>query len=148
MEIFGILFSIPVAFIATSLYCLILYKFVRKSELAQQIFRMASYLVLTLFGIEVVLLILFGVVRSRGLLGPGFFIVHLICFFLGPPAVVNVLFLKPINKISSRWYVACTLATIFAFLLVLLQYSVSEALYGIDGEGGPYSQLAVHRDLK
>jgi hypothetical protein len=31
---------------------------------------------------------------------------------------------------------ACTL---FAFSLVLLQYGVSEALYGIDGTQGPYS---------
>jgi hypothetical protein len=144
MEIFGILFSIPVAFIATSLYCLILYKFVRKSELARQIFRMVSYFVLTLFAVEVVLLMIFGVVRSRELLGPGIFVLHLICFFLGPPALVNVLVLKPIDNLSSRWYVVCTLATIFAFLLVLLQYSVSEALYGIDGEGGPYSQSVVH----
>jgi hypothetical protein len=139
MEIFGILFSIPAAFVASGLYCLFLHRFVGKSEATQRTLRRASYLILLLLGAEVILLMNLGAVRSRDLLGHGFFVAHLVCFFLGPPALMNLLVLRPINHFSSRWYVACTLATIFAFLLVLLQYSVSEALFGIDG-GSPYSR--------
>jgi len=33
------------------------------------------------------------------------------------------------------------------FCLVMLQYSVSEALYGIDGDNGPYSALSTTTKL-
>ena len=35
---------------------------------------------------------------------------------------------------------AITLCTVFAFILVLMQYGVTEALYGIDGNDGSYSE--------
>jgi hypothetical protein len=38
-----------------------------------------------------------------------------------------------------KWYVVSSLCTVLAFFLVLLEYHVSEQLFGIDGIGGPYS---------
>jgi hypothetical protein len=91
--------------------------------------------------IELVLLITIGAVRSRGLLGPGFYVAHVIFFFLCPPALANVLVLRPKTGVVSQWWVAGALCTVLAFCLVLLQYGVSEALYGIDGDNGPYGIL-------
>ena len=42
------------------------------------------------------------------------------------------------RSLVSRWYLAGAICTAFAFCLVLLQYGVSEAVYGIGGMNGPY----------
>jgi hypothetical protein len=39
----------------------------------------------------------------------------------------------------GRWYVAGLLCTLLAVFLVFLQIGVSEALYGVEGQTGPYS---------
>jgi hypothetical protein len=141
MELFGIVLSIPVAFIASMLYCLLLAKAVSKSAKLSRSLRIASYAVLSLFAVEMLLLITIGVVRSRGLLGPGLYIAHVVFLFVCTPALANVLVLRPKQGTISKWWVAGTICTVFAFGLVLLQYSVSEALYGIDGDNGSYSFL-------
>ncbi len=140
MEIFGIVLSIPAAFVASMLYCLLLIKFVSNADRVSRWLRFASRIVLVLFSVELLLLITLGAVRSRGLLGPGFYVAHVFFFFFGTPALANLLVLRPRRGFSSKWYVATVLCTVFAFFLVLLQYGVSEALYGVDGENGPYNK--------
>ena len=139
MELFGIVLSIPVAFLASMLYSLFLKLVVIRYARPTRWLRLVSIPVLAIFAIEIVLLVSLGSVRSRGLLGPGFYVVHIFLFFLGPPALANVLVLRPRPASTSTWYVATALCTVFAFVLVLLQYRVSESLYGIDGDDGPYS---------
>jgi hypothetical protein len=94
--------------------------------------RLASYAVLSLFGVEILLLITIGAVRSRGLMGRGFYVAHLVFFFVCTPALANVLVLRRKRWAISDWVVAGAICTAFAFGLVLLQYGVSEALYGIE----------------
>jgi hypothetical protein len=53
-------------------------------------------------------------------------------FFLTVPAFANSLLLRQHRRFVDRWYVAGFLCTVLAFFLVLLQYSVSESLYGIE----------------
>jgi hypothetical protein len=139
MEIFGIFFSIPVALVASTLYCLYLTRVVSQRASASRWLRRASYFVLFFFVIEVALLIISGAVRSRVVIGSSFYVGHLIIFFLGTPALANLLVLRSGRGFFGKWYVAAVLCTIFAFSLVILQYAVSEALYGIDGENGPFS---------
>ncbi len=132
MELFGIVLSIPVAFVASMLYCLLLAKIVSKSAMLSRWLRMASYAVLGLFAVEILLLVTIAPVRARGLIGPGFYVAHLVFFFLCPPGLA----------------VAGALCTVLAFCLVLLQYGVSEALYGIDGDDGPYSSRVAPTNLE
>ena len=146
MELFGIVLSIPVAFVASMVYCLLLAKVVSRFDLLSHSLRLASYGVLSLFALEIVLLLTLGAVRSRGLIGPAFYVTHLVLFFLCTPALANVFVLRPARGVLSRWYIAGALCTIFAFCLVLLQYGVSESLYGINGDDGPYSKNLVTKD--
>ena len=88
---------------------------------------------------EVLLLVTVGAVRARTILGPRFYAAHVALFFLGTPALANILVLRKGAGLLSRWYTAVPLCTGFALVLVLLQYGVSEALYGIDGDNGPFS---------
>ena len=132
MELVGIALSIPVAFVVSALYCLLLSRVVLKFERSIRYLRAASYAVLALFAIEVLLLITLGSVRSSALIGRGFYATHLFIFFSGPPALANILVLRRRSKQSFKWYTVACVCTIFAFLLVLLQYGVSESLYGIE----------------
>jgi len=139
MEIFGIILSIPVAFVASAVYCFLLARVVLRLETLRRVMWLVSVGVLIAFGVEVALLFTLGAVRARGSLGPGFYVGHVMVFFLGPPALANVLVLRRRSTRAVRWYLAVPFCTVFAFVLVLLQYGVSEALYGIDGDNGPFS---------
>jgi hypothetical protein len=138
MELFGIAASIPGAFILIALYRAVVLKVVARFQWAGTLLRPASYVVLGLFATELVLLATFGAVESRALIGPVFFTGHVIVFFLGTPALANVILLRR-TALLPKWYVVSSLCTVLAFILSLLAYHVSEQLFGIDGTGGPYS---------
>ena len=133
MEIFGIILSAPVAFLASALYCILIDRMMRRFTQAIRALRAGSLAVLAAFVIELTLLITLGAVRSRERFGSAFYAMHLTVFFLGPPALANLLVLRNRRGMFGRWYTAAPLCTVFAFVLVLLQYGVSEALFGIDG---------------
>ena len=138
MELFGILLSIPAAFVASGVYCFLLAKIVTRFDTVSHWLCWASFAVLIAFGIEVLLLLTLGAVRARAVIGPAFYLGHLAVFVLGTPALANVLILRSRPDKHFRWYWAIPLCTAFALVLVLLQYGVSEALFGIDGEDGPF----------
>jgi cobalamin synthase len=140
MEIFGILLSIPAAFVLSMLYCLFLAKAITRFDRLVFWLWNISFLVLALFEVEIVLLMSLGAVRSRGILGPGFYVVHLFFFFVCTPALANLLVLRRYGGFRAKWYFAPIPCTVLAFVLVLLQYGVSESLYGINGDDGPYSR--------
>ena len=139
MELFGIIFSIPVAFVMSMVYCAVLAHAIRRFENLRRWLYAVSLILLAGFLAEVLLLATLGAVGSRALVGPGFYVAHVVFFFLGTPALANILLLRKREPLLRRWYVAGLLCTVFAFCRVLLQYGVSEALYGIDGTNGPYS---------
>ena len=148
MEIVGIILSIPLALVASLFYCLFLVKIVSRSERARYRMRFASLVVLGLFAAECVLLATLGAVRSRAVLGPGFYPAHLLSFFLTTPALANLLVFRSRAGVFLQGYVATVLCTVFAFFLVLLQYDVSESLYRQDGNNGPYSSLSSKQSTR
>ena len=99
-----------------------------------------SFLVLALLIAEWALLAVCGSVGTRTLVGPSFYLLHLVSFFLGTPALVNALVLPDPEKRRARWRCVVPIATALALILVLQQYSVSESLYGINGNDGPFSR--------
>lgn len=132
MELLGIALSVPVALGASMLYCFFLDRVVLKFDRPRRWLLFTSYFVLFVFAAELVMLYAFGAVRSAAILGPSFYVVHSILFFLGVPSLANLLLLTPRRRFVDSWYVAAAVCTIFAFFLVLLQYSVSESLYGFE----------------
>ena len=136
--------SVPVAFVASMTYCAFLAYVVRATERPRRLLYWLSLVVLSLLAIELVLLTTLGAVRSRAAVGPLFSVGHVVVFLFGTPALANALLLR---RGGMRWYVAGLLCTALAFGLVLLQYGVSEGLYGIDGTNGPYSATADSRPV-
>ena len=94
MEVFGILFSIPVAFVASMVYCALLTYTLRQIEWVRRWLYTISVVLLIGFIGEVSFLATVGAVASRALVGPGFYVAHTVFFLLGTPALANVLLLR------------------------------------------------------
>src|SRR5215204_2708822 len=94
MELLGIALSVPAAFIASLTYCLIIAKVVRRFDRVSRVLWWRSGGVLTWFVLEVLLLLTLGAVRARTMMDPAFYRAHLSVFFLGAPALANVLLLR------------------------------------------------------
>ncbi len=138
METFGLLLSFPGAMVLSAVYRLLLLKAIERFRWIPSVFTPASFFVFALLAIELALLAKFGAVGSRRLVGPLFSVGHAIVFLLGTPALANLLVFGK-SKIAARWYAVVPLCGVLAFLLVFMQYDVSEQLYGLDGSSGPYS---------
>lgn len=89
MELFGIALSVPVAFVASMLYCFFLDRVVRRFERPRRGLRLTSYFVLAFFAAELVMLLTPGAVRSRAILGLSFYVVHVILFFISVPSLAK-----------------------------------------------------------
>lgn len=138
MELFGIAFSIPVVIIASTLYMGTLRWLSGYLPSLRTPLLVSSCAVLVLFACEVLALASTGAVGTQQMIGAVFYPLHLTLFFLGVPALGTILSLG--NRKPVWLPIAVSLCTAFALMLVLLQYGVTEALYGIDGNGERYSK--------
>jgi hypothetical protein len=143
MELFGIILAIPVAFVASVAYCYFLTKIIAPIDLLRKVMWVASAGVFFLLAVEIALLATIGTVRSRASIGPVFYLAHLAIFFLGTPSLANVIILRNPRATFRQLWCAVSVCTVFAVALILLQYGVSEALYGVDGTDGPFSKRQI-----
>lgn len=132
MEMFGIMFSLPVAFGSSAIYSFFLFRFVKPRARLSKTLMAASLMVLSFWLIELVSVVFFGGARLSVLIGPAFYITHLVLFFLAVPSLATVMVLQPASQFLARWYFAAAICTFFALIVVLLQYGVSEAIFGIE----------------
>lgn len=131
--------SAPAAFVAAVIYSLVIRSLLRRRPGAARPLGRVSVIVLAGLILEWVLLATAGAVRSRGVIGPVFYPAHLAVFLLSVPALANILVVTLDTEQRSFWFVVGLLCALLAVPLALTQYAVSEALYGIDGRGGPYA---------
>ncbi len=141
MELFGIAFSVPGAFVASAVYRRLLLLASTRWPRIKLVFMLASCLVLAAIIAEWIFLAVRGPVGTRVVMGPVYYFVHLVIFFLGVPALLNVLVLPDASTRRARFWFSVPLCTALALVLVVQQYAVSEALYGIEGTDGPFSQI-------
>jgi hypothetical protein len=138
MELFAVVGAMPAAFIASALYSGILRRLTLGAT-AKRLLLWASAAVLGGVLLEWLLLAMLGPLHLRSLLGPTFGWLHLALFFLAVPALANILIIARPDTMLSSWVVLGILSAALALPVVLTQYVVSDALYGIDGHGGPYT---------
>ncbi len=131
MELFGILFSIPAAFMVSTVYCLLLEKFILNKNRLSNIFIAISIMVLFLFLTELCFVIGRGPISIQNSIGSIYYILHSFLFFLVIPSMANVLMLQRIFTKFAKWYFIAPICSFVALIAVLLQYHVSETLYGI-----------------
>jgi hypothetical protein len=140
MELFGIILSIPAVFVGSVVYSFVIARFAEKFGSFKSPVLAASIIVLIALAAEWSFLGSVGAVRGREIIGPVFYPVHLAVFFLSIPALANIIVLSKPGSGVGRWLVAGVLCAVLDLPVVLTQYAVSEALYGIDDSGGPYGK--------
>src|SRR5258708_24505068 len=93
MELFGVALSVPVAFVASMLYCLFLDRVVLKFEGPRRWLLFTSYFVLLVFAAALVMLLTLGAARSGPVLRRPFYVVRLTLFFRCVPFLSTLLLL-------------------------------------------------------
>ncbi len=136
MELFGIIFSVPVIFISSIIYSFIIKKVTDKYGLLRKPLLLISALIFVLVFLEFIGVITFGVIKFHEYIGAYFYSIHTVFFFLAVPALVNIMQLQKKYPFLSVWHIIGVFCAIYGLGVVLLQYTVSEALFGIDGIGG------------
>ena len=139
MELFGITFSLPVIFVTSALYSLVPKRIISRWLRTSRVFLVVSLVILGLLLADFICVVSIGTLTLRAFIGPAFYPIHFTLFFLAVPSLANVLQLQRGVPFFSKWYITALACTIFGLCVVLLQYGVSEALYGINGTQGPYS---------
>jgi hypothetical protein len=137
MEAFGILIALSIGLFGAPVFCFVLARFVRPiPALSFFGFWMAAPMVV-LFAVDILLIITIGVLGTRALVGPGFFLTHLVLSMAIGPALACVALLG--NRGIPRWWPLVAAVCWFAGAAgIFYRYNVADTLYGIDGVGGPY----------
>lgn len=130
MEQFTLILTIPAAFVFCTVYVLFLVYIVRPYAQASLWLWWSGAIVLGCFAVELMLVATVGVPRTRALLGAAFHPVHLALFVGGTPALANLLILRQRRAVAVWACAAVFCCTMLAFGSVVLQYALSEALYG------------------
>jgi hypothetical protein len=143
MELFGLLFAVPVTLFTSTVFCfLALWAFTRWPFL-RPICGMLALLVLLSVAVEVFLSVRVGPLQLHNRWGVVHEVVHYTNFFLAPPAVACAIFLPCIHYGLRRWVqrILAIGACWFTCMAVLLGHiTVDEEIYGVDGSGVPPTQ--------
>ncbi len=138
MELFGLMFAFPVTLVTSVVYCYGAASLFTKLRLLQSVAFAVSLSVALCILIEIILLITLGAKPTYAHLGVGFTVVHEVSFWLGPPAIANLLLIlcwlrHDIQKPPKTAIVS--VVCWFACMCALLgNISVDEAIVGIDAD--------------
>jgi uncharacterized membrane protein len=119
MESLGIILSVPSAFIASIVFSAILGKVTHK--LPNLIYPI-------------------GPIQLQEISGNVYYPLHVVIFLLTLPALSGIMRLQKKFEKLSKWYSIGCFCAVVGLLIVLQQYVVSEAFFGVDGVGGPYGK--------
>jgi hypothetical protein len=140
MELFGIMFSVPVSFVVSSIYALIIKKITTKwTVLVVPIFWISGT-ILALLILEFFAVLTLGAIKIRETIGTLYYPLHIFLFFLFWPSLANLMGMQRRIAFLSKWYIIGITCAFLGLCVTLLQYVVSEALFGVDGMGGPYGK--------
>jgi len=139
MDVFGLVLAIPAVVVANIVYVLVArFGLSRLSRLRPWLL-WASYLVVVIAAVDVIVVLTLGAVAARTLAGPAFWTFHEVVFVFGAPSFANALILTRRGVWFRYWYATAALCCLFGVFLLFLQVGVGGALYGPDGVGGPFS---------
>jgi len=149
VDVLGLVLAIPAVFVANVVYVpFVRFGLGRWQSLWPTVLWL-SRAVLLLVVVDASLVATLGAVGARTLIGPAYWVGHLLAVLAGAPALAHVLLLPPGRFWWKRWYAAVGVCFVFGIALVLFQVGVGGALYGPDGVGGPFSrELAPNNPLE
>lgn len=138
MELFGILIAAVLGLVVSPLYCIFVERVILRINVLSRLLWWISSVIIVLFITEICLVLIFGPVELRRIVGCWFFTIHSVLFLAIAPAIGAFLLLtRKVNKFI-KWYVAAPICWITGIAAILYQFFIAESLYGVDGIGGPY----------
>ena len=142
MELFGLIFALPVTLYTSTVFCLLAFWVLTRWPFFRPIVAVASLLVLVSVTLEIAFSIWIGPLQLRNRFGIAHAMVHFLNCLLAPPAIACAILLTCMRIRLWRW-VQCVVAIgacWFACMAVLLGHiAVDEEIYGVDGSGFPPS---------
>ena len=128
------------AFVASVVYVFILKKVTVKLPFLIPPLLWVSVIVLTIGLLDFFCTAVFGTLSLRGAIGTPYYPIHVGLFFLTLPALATTMQLQNRFGCLSKWYFIGSLCAVICLCIVLQQYAVSEALFGVDGMGELYKK--------
>jgi hypothetical protein len=155
MELIGLLLAVPVTFVTSLAYAALILAAFKFRPVAGRALVAGSPIVVTLIAVELVLIATMGAKGTYANLGHRFTTMHFLGFFLGPPAVANLVLYCASRLNLKQWsrLVCATLCCWVACMAALLAHiAVDEAIVGIEAgkpfymtpPGGPNKNAARH----
>lgn len=137
MQAFGMAIEMLIGLAGAPVFCFVLARFVRPfPTLAAWSFWLAVPLVV-LFVLDLLLLITHGVLGTRTLVGPGFFLTHTVLALAIGPALACAALLGR-RGLQRWWPLVAVVCWIAGATGLFYQHDAADTLYGTDGIGGPY----------
>jgi len=119
-------------------FCFLMARKVREAQRIARALWYAAVSVLWLAAVELLVVGVLGSVRARGSVGPAFVPIHVLLTFSAAPALACALLLGR-RHLANWWLAVAATGWLVGVAAIFYQYGVMEALYGVDGEGGPYA---------
>ena len=138
MENCGLVLAIPVTFLASLVFCLLAYFAFRRWPRVQHICMLIALLVVGALLVEVVLSFRVGPFHLYERFGRSYWALHMVGFFLGPPAVAVVVFVaisRFVRFVLVRVGLAAAVCWFACMATLLGNIMVDEDISGIDGSG-------------
>lgn len=137
METLGIALALLGGLVAAPVFCFILVRLVRPFHALATPMFWAGVTVVALFSVEALLVSLLGIRGTRELVGPAFFLTHVVLTLSLAAALACALLLGK-RSLKTWWPLAAAICWVAGAGAIFFQYDVAETLYGIDGAGGPF----------
>ena len=131
MEGFALILNMPLSFVLSSVYSILLIRFIKPhTKLSTFMFWPSSVVIYALI-LETILVTAIGPNGLVELLGSSYFQIHLGIFILSVPSLVTILALQKKFPKISKWYITALICVALATHVLLLQYHVTDSLFGI-----------------
>jgi hypothetical protein len=143
MELFGLIFAVPVTLVASAVFCLLTFWALRRFPMLRSPVFFAASIVLFSVALELVLSFAVGPLALHQRFDSIHSVLHFANFVLAPPAIACVIIVA-----ALRWgfrplplsIVAIGVCWFTCMASLLGNIVVDEAIYGIDGSGIPPTQ--------
>lgn len=135
MELIGLMLAVPATLLATCAYVAMLAGVMRFLPKIAGFVAVGSVAALGCVAVEQFYLSSFGAVETYARLGRTYAAIHLVAFFLGPPAIANLVFLAARLLKRSMWTAAIAAGTLCwpaSLITVGMNILIDEHIAGVD----------------
>ena len=137
MEMFGLLFAIPVTLVTSTVFCLLALRGFRRFPMLRSLAFIAASIVLCSVALELVLSLALGPLVLHQRFDGIHSVLHFANFILAPPAIASVILLPALRWGLPLRIVAVCACWFTCMASLLGNLVVDEAIYGVDGSGIP-----------